>query len=156
MAKHYKFPGAPVRKKKKQERKFGSDNRKKLVIIFVILLVFICILIGRLIFINLTSSDKYARIVMAQMDYDSKTIPFKRGDIRDRNGTVLAASEKVYNLVLDPYVVLNSNGECTKPTAEAIEEFFGIDASEVYKVLDDSPESRYIVMACLLYTSRCV
>lgn len=147
MAKHYKFPGAPVRKKKKQERKFGSDNRKKLVIIFVILLVFICILIGRLIFINLTSSDKYARIVMAQMDYDSKTIPFKRGDIRDRNGTVLAASEKVYNLVLDPYAVLNSNGECTKPTAEAIEEFFGIDASEVYKVLDDSPESRYIVMA---------
>lgn len=147
MAKHYKFPGAPVRKKKKQERKFGSDNRKKLVIIFVILLVFICILIGRLIFINLTSSDKYARIVMAQMDYDSKTIPFKRGDIRDRNGTVLAASEKVYNLVLDPYVVLNSNGECTKPTAEAIEEFFGIDASEVYKVLDDSPESWYIVMA---------
>ena len=147
MAKHYKFPGAPVRKKKKQERKFGSDNRKKLVIIFVILLVFICILIGRLIFINLTSSDKYARIVMAQMDYDSKTIPFKRGDIRDRNGTVLAASKKVYNLVLDPYVVLNSNGECTKPTAEAIEEFFGIDASEVYKVLDDSPESRYIVMA---------
>ena len=147
MAKHYKFPGAPVRKKKKQERKFGSDNRKKLEIIFVILLVFICILIGRLIFINLTSSDKYARIVMAQMDYDSKTIPFKRGDIRDRNGTVLAASEKVYNLVLDPYVVLNSNGECTKPTAEAIEEFFGIDASEVYKVLDDSPESRYIVMA---------
>lgn len=84
---------------------------------------------------------------MAQMDYDSKTIPFKRGDIRDRNGTVLAASEKVYNLVLDPYVVLNPNGECTKPTAEAIEEFFGIDASEVYKVLDDSPESRYIVMA---------
>ena len=84
MAKHYKFPGAPVRKKKKQERKFGSDNRKKLVIIFVILLVFICILIGRLIFINLTSSDKYARIVMAQMDYDSKTIPFKRGDIRTR------------------------------------------------------------------------
>ena len=84
---------------------------------------------------------------MAQMDYDSKTIPFKRGDIRDRNGTVLAASEKVYNLVLDPYVVLNSNGECTKPTAEAIEEFFGIDASEVHKVLDDSPESRYIVMA---------
>lgn len=76
---------------------------------------------------------------MAQMDYDSKTIPFKRGDIRDRNGTVLAASEKVYNLVLDPYVVLNSNGECTKPTAEAIEEFFGIDASEVYKVLDDQP-----------------
>ena len=116
-------------------------------IIFGILLGFICFLIGRLIYINLTSSDKYARIVMAQMDYDSQTIPFKRGDIRDRNGTVLATSEKVYNLVLDPYVVLNSNGECAEPTAEAIEEFFDIDASEVYKILDDNPDSRYVVMA---------
>ena len=147
MAKHYKFPGPSARRKKRKERRFGSDNRKKLVIIFGILLGFICFLIGRLIYINLTSSDKYARIVMAQMDYDSQTIPFKRGDIRDRNGTVLATSEKVYNLVLDPYVVLNSNGECAEPTAEAIEEFFDIDASEVYKILDDNPDSRYVVMA---------
>ncbi len=147
MAKHYKFPGPSARRKKRKERRFGSDNRKKLVIIFGILLGFICFLIGRLIFINLTSSDKYARIVMAQMDYDSQTIPFKRGDIRDRNGTVLATSEKVYNLVLDPYVVLNSNGECAEPTAEAIEEFFNIDTSEVYKILDDNPDSRYVVMA---------
>ena len=96
-------------------------------IVFIVLLIFICVLIGRLLYINLSSSDTYARIVMAQMDYDSKSIPFKRGDIKDRNGTVLATSEKVYNLVLDPYVVLNSNGDCEKPTAEAIEEYFDID-----------------------------
>lgn len=83
---------------------------------------------------------------MAQMDYDSRSIPFKRGDIRDRNGTVLATSEKVYNLVLDPYVVLNSHGDCAEPTAEAIEKFFGINESEVYKILDDNPDSRYVVM----------
>lgn len=81
MAKHYKFPGPSARRKKRKERRFGSDNRKKLVIIFGILLGFICFLIGRLIFINLTSSDKYARIVMAQMDYDSQTIPFKRNGL---------------------------------------------------------------------------
>lgn len=148
MAKQYQFPERPIRKKrKKQEKKFGTSNRKKLLFIFAVLLLFICILIGRLLYINLSNSDTYARIVMAQMDYDSKSIPFKRGDIQDRNGTVLATSEKVYNLVLDPYVVLNSNGDCEKPTAEAIEKYFNIDASEVYKVLDDNPDSRYVVMA---------
>ncbi len=148
MAKQYQFPKRPMRKKRrKQEKKFGTSNRKKLLIIFAILLLFICVLIGRLLYINLSNSDTYARIVMAQMDYDSKSIPFKRGDIQDRNGTVLATSEKVYNLVLDPYVVLNSNGDCEKPTAEAIEKYFGIDAAEVYKVLDDSPDGRYVVMA---------
>ena len=149
MAKQYQFPKRPMRKKRrKQEKKFGTSNRKKLLIIFAILLLFICVLIGRLLYINLSNSDTYARIVMAQMDYDSKSIPFKRGDIQDRNGTVLATSEKVYNLVLDPYVVLNSNGDCEKPTAEAIERYFDIDATvEVYKVLDDSPDSRYVVMA---------
>lgn len=148
MAKQYQFPKRPMRKKRrKQEKKFGTSNRKKLLIIFAILLLFICVLIGRLLYINLSNSDTYARIVMAQMDYDSKSIPFKRGDIQDRNGTVLATSEKVYNLVLDPYVVLNSNGDCEKPTAEAIEKYFDIDAGEVYKVLDDSPDSRYVVMA---------
>lgn len=148
MAKQYQFPKRPMRKKRrKQEKKFGTSNRKKLLIIFAILLLFICVLIGRLLYINLSNSDTYARIVMAQMDYDSKSIPFKRGDIQDRNGTVLATSEKVYNLVLDPYVVLNSNGDCEKTTAEAIEKYFGIDAAEVYKVLDDSPDGRYVVMA---------
>ena len=148
MAKQYQFPERPIRKKrKKQEKKFGTSNRKKLLFIFAVLLLFICILIGRLLYINLSNSDTYARIVMAQMDYDSKSIPFKRGDIQDRNGTVLATSEKVYNLVLDPYVVLNSNGDCEKPTADAIEKYFNIDASEVFKVLDDNPDSRYVVMA---------
>jgi len=147
LATQYQFPERPKkRKKKKQERKFGTSNRKKLAIVFGLLLLFICVLIGRLLYINVLNSDSYARIVMAQMDYDSQIIPFKRGDIEDRNGTVLATSEKVYNLVLDPYVVLNSNGDCEEPTAEAIQDYFGIDESEVYKVLDDSPDSRYVVM----------
>ena len=148
MVNQTQFPKRPIRKKRrKQEKKIGNNNRKKLLIVFIVLLIFICVLIGRLLYINLSSSDTYARIVMAQMDYDSKSIPFKRGDIKDRNGTVLATSEKVYNLVLDPYVVLNSNGDCEKPTAEAIEEYFGIDKETVYDALDENPDSRYIVLA---------
>ena len=39
--------------------------------------------------------------VLDQQVYDSRAIPFKRGDIVDRNGTKLATSERVYNLILD-------------------------------------------------------
>ena len=151
MAKQYKVSEQPERRRrkrrKKRERRFEETNQTKLVVACGTFLLCICILIGRLIWINMRKSDTYSRIVLAQMDYDSRNIPFKRGDITDRNGTVLATSEKVYNLVLDPYVVINSNGDCEKPTAEAIEKYFGIDASKVYELLEEDPESRYCVMA---------
>lgn len=133
--------------KKRSVRKLKDINRKKMLIVFVILLICICALICKLTKITLTNSDDYARVVLAQLDYDSQTIPFKRGNITDRNGTVLATSEKVYNLILDPYVVLNSNGECSKPTAEAIDTYFDIDKSKVYEILDENPDGRYVVLA---------
>ena len=135
------------KRKKRQSRRFKNSNRKKLLIVFAALLFAICVLIARLIYINLSNNEDYTRVVLAQMDYDSQSIPFKRGDITDRNGTVLATSEKVYNLILDPYVVINSNGDCEEPTAEAIEKFFGIKENEIYDILDDNPESRYVVLA---------
>ena len=135
------------KKRKRHKKRFGHSNREKLLIVFMILLLCICVLIGRLIYINLSNNEDYTRVVLAQMDYDSQSIPFKRGDIVDRNGTVLATSEKVYNLILDPYVVINSNGDCEEPTAEAIEEYFDIDESEIYDILDENPDSRYVVLA---------
>ncbi len=36
-----------------------------------------------------------------EQQYNNRTIPFKRGDIVDRNGTKLATSERVYNVVVD-------------------------------------------------------
>ena len=47
------------------------------------------------------TGDKYSKIVLDQQQYQSRTIPFKRGDIVDRNGTKLATSQRVYNVILD-------------------------------------------------------
>lgn len=46
--------------------------------------------------------DSYNQIVLTQQDYDSRPLAYRRGDIVDRNGTYLATTEKVYNLILDP------------------------------------------------------
>ncbi len=49
------------------------------------------------------NNEDYTRIVLSQHStYDSRVIPYRRGDIVDRNGTYLATSDKVYNLILDP------------------------------------------------------
>ena len=76
-------------------------------------------LIGRLMFIEYTSGDAYTKKVLSLQSYDSKTIPFQRGNIVDSNGTVLATSVAVYNVVLDCSVmtskkrVYNSDDRCT-------------------------------------------
>lgn len=63
-------------------------------------------LIGRLMYIEYTSGEKYEKIVLAQQGYDSQTIPYQRGDIVDAKGTVLATSIAVYNVILDCSVLM--------------------------------------------------
>ena len=55
------------------------------------------------------NSERYNKIVLSQrqQEYASRTIPYRRGDIVDRNGTYLATSEKVYNLILDPSQIMD-------------------------------------------------
>ena len=44
------------------------------------------------------NNEDYTQIVLRQhSSYDSRTLPYRRGDIVDRNGTYLATSEMVYN-----------------------------------------------------------
>ena len=79
------------------ERKMNNRTAKKLVGLFVVVVLALVGLAVRITVINATEGEKYARIVMtqAQQQYDSRTIAFRRGDITDRNGTVLAASNLV-------------------------------------------------------------
>ena len=76
---------------------------RKLVALFLgVMLVFVALAID-ITYVNATKGEKYERQVLSQtqQSYDSRTIPFQRGGITDRNGTILATSEKVYNVILD-------------------------------------------------------
>lgn len=134
----------------KPPRRFARANRSKLIIAFSVLVVAMAGLIIRLSYINATSGDKYKKLVLSQLNYDGQTIPFRRGDITDRNGTVIATSEKVYNLILDPYVMLNSKvnieGDCVDTSIDILEEYFGITEETVREILKEKPESRYVIV----------
>ena len=107
------------RKRKKPSgirQKFLKRMKKKLVLLFgAIILAFIG-LIARVTYINATNGEKYTKIVLDQQEYNSRLIPFKRGDILDRNGTVVATSERVYNVILDAYVMLSKDDKTDRET----------------------------------------
>ena len=122
--------------------------QKKLVMLFVAIILAFVVLIGRITYINVFKGGKYTRIVLNQQQYGSRTIPYKRGDIVDRNGTKVATSERVYNVILD-VVVVTDEGESDKyidSTLDVLEECFGIDSEEVRDTIKANPDSRYEVL----------
>ena len=105
--------------------------RKKLVILFSFVLLALVGLLVRITFINATSGNKYKKQVLsqAQQRYESRVLPAKRGDIYDRNGNLLATSNKVYNVILDCKAV-NSDEDYIEPTVRALVDILGLDEED--------------------------
>ena len=119
--------------------------QKKLVLLFSLVVLAFAILIGRIIQINAMNGEKYTKVVLDQQQYDSRVIPFRRGDIVDRNGTKLATSERVYNVILDVKAMLEKD-EYQEPTIKVLKDCFGIAEEDVEELVESSPESRYNIL----------
>lgn len=126
-------------------KKFPKRMQRKLVFLFMVIILAFVVLIIKITYINASKGSKYTKIVLDQREYDSRTIPYKRGDIVDRNGTKIAVSERVYNVILDVYVMC-SKEEYIEPTIEVLEECFDIKEEEVRSVMAELPNSRYVIM----------
>ena len=126
--------------------KFTNKMQKKLLVLFVIILLAFAGLSAQLFLITRDNGEEYKKQVLSQQEYDSTTIPFKRGEIVDSNGTVLAISNKVYNVILDTKILLR-NEENIEPVLSALRQCFNIDTSEVRSYIASHPESSYYVMA---------
>ncbi len=112
--------------------------------VFVILLALFA-LVFVLYRIVKNNNEEYTKIVLSQRStYDSRTIPYRRGDIVDRNGTYLATSDKVYNLILDPDQIYSQESYYLNPTVNALVEVFGYDRTELLETLLDHKESMYL------------
>lgn len=127
------------------KRKFSKIMQKKLVLLFSLVVLAFAILIGRIIQINAMNGEKYTKVVLDQQQYDSRVIPFRRGDIVDRNGTNLATSERVYNVILDVKAMLEKD-EYQEPTIKVLKDCFGIAEEDVEELVESSPESRYNIL----------
>lgn len=141
-----------IRKKnrKKTIPKFNNTMKKKLAGLFVIVVLALVGLAIRITVINASEGEQYSKQVLtrSQQQYGSTTIPFRRGDILDANGTVLATSEKVYNLILDCKVA-NDKEIYREPTVRALVDILGQDEITVTGLLDgeETKSSQYQVLA---------
>ena len=130
-------------------RKINSKMRMKLVWLFgIVVLAFVGLGI-RITVINASQGKQYSKQVLSQSQqkYDSRVIPFKRGDITDRNGVVLATSEKVYKVILDCKVV-NTKEEYVEPTITALVDVLGLDEETIREKLEDetTKSSQYQIL----------
>ena len=126
-------------------RKITKLMQKKLVLLFVGIVLAFVILIGRITYINASNGDKYTKTVLDQQQYGSRTIPFKRGDIVDCNGTKLATSKRVYNVILDVKVMM-SDEKYKDPTINVLADCFDLDKDEIETQVEKNPSSRYLVL----------
>ena len=136
-------------KKTKQKQKQNMNDamryhRKIGVLMLIVLLLFVALSL-RLIHINTEEGEEYERQILSQQKYDSVTIPYKRGDIIDTKGSVLATSEKVYNVILDTKLLRGEEKKIEK-TLDAVEECFGLDISAIEDYMDANPNSQYHVL----------
>ena len=109
-------------------KKFPIRMQRKLVMLFMAVILAFVVLIGRITWINASRGSSYTKVVLDQQNYDSRVIAYKRGDIVDRNGTKLATSERVYNVILD-VAAMTDNGEkddYIEPTKAVLKECFGM------------------------------
>ncbi len=130
-------------RRRKPRKKINHQMRGKLAGLFgAVLLALVCLL-GRITYINATNGDKYKKQVLtqAQQKFENDVLPAKRGNIYDRNGNILATSNKVYNVILDCKTV-NSDPDYVEPTIRALKEILGIDEEKVRSLLSDSRTSQ--------------
>lgn len=123
---------------------FGRKMQMKIGVLFVGIILILFALCIKILYINSTKGQDYTVKVLSQQNYSSTVIPFKRGDILDRNGGTLATSVKVYNLILDPKVML-SDKKYLDPTIEALTGCFGYDENELRTLISENSSKSYLV-----------
>lgn len=120
--------------------------KKKLLVVFLLVVLLLIVLVIRLFYIRYTKGDEYAKKVLSQQGYASQTIPYQRGDILDSQGTILATSVDVYNVILDCKLI-NEDEKYIEPTIAALLQCFpDVTEEEVRTALTEKADSRYFVL----------
>lgn len=133
------------REQETKAKRFSLKMQKKLVVLFLIVLLAFVGLSIRLITINKENGENYKKQILSQQNYVSTVLPFKRGDILDAQGTKLAYSEKVYNLVVDADVINKTEGSL-EPTLAAVDACFDVDIDALRTHITTNTNNKYYVL----------
>ena len=128
----------------KREKAFQKYMQEKLAITVLVITLALFALVMVLYNLTKEKNEDYTQIVLSQQSYDSRVIPYRRGNIVDRNGTYLAISEKVYNLILDPKQIMSDEKNYLEATVTALSTYFGYDANELRTLIKEKQDIQYV------------
>lgn len=118
--------------------------QEKLAITVLVITLALFLLVMVLYNLTTKKQEDYNQIVLSQQQYSSRVLPFKRGDILDRNGTYLATSKKVYNLILDPKQIMTKPDKYLEASVTALVDCFGYDRAEITNLIQEKKDKQYI------------
>ena len=137
-------------RRKERPQKFTGRMQKKLAVLFLMILAAFIGLTIRLYAINRDNGEEYKKQVLSQQEYDSKVLPAKRGEIVDCNGTKIAVSQKVYNVVVDAKTLNGKDGMYLEPTLNALYDTdieFTYTREDLKRYIQNNPTSQYRIIA---------
>lgn len=145
------YRGNIHRKKEKKEKKFPRRMQSRVLGAFCVIVLLFIVLIGRILFLTEKDGERYAKKVLSQQTYVSNEIPYKRGDIVDRNQTKLATSVTVYSLIISPKTILEAKSEdkdvdCKEVTIQSLAQYFDVTEEELNTILTEKPNSQYTIV----------
>ena len=121
--------------------------RQKLALLFFIIVLALCGLATVIVVRAFKTHEEYSRKALTQLSYQDTTIPAKSGNILDRNGNIVATSEKVYILILDPSVLYEAeelNKGTVDATIQAAVECFGLDEAQLRQAFEENKDKAYV------------
>ncbi len=140
-------------KKLKKIKKINKGMKYRMLATLAVITILMIGLVVRMVYIWKNEGTEYSKKVLDQQSYSSQVIPFKRGNIYDRNGELLATSIKVYNLILDPKIMTSDDNKYLESTLEALNKCFGYDIEELRKIVtENSSRSYYIYKKKMTYS----
>ncbi len=113
----------------RKKKGLNSKMKEKIVGLFFLVIALMIAVVVKIVVLQTTKGNEYSKKVLDSQVYSSQTLYHQRGSIMDRNGTSLAVSERVYNLIIDSKVMNTENSKTHKkefiePTLAALEKYF--------------------------------
>lgn len=133
-----------------QTRAKKIKMKRHLFYLFILFILSLILLEGKVASINVKEKQTFQTSVLSQhvsKETSTETIPAKRGSIIDRNGTVLAESVLVYDVIYDPGVLNQYDEEIIDSTNDTVSKLLeGVSVFQLNTYLTEQPTNHYIII----------
>ena len=120
----------------------------RIAIVGVCLMATLIILIGRIGYYAIVKGEDFEREVYARMMSSEEEVEGLRGKILDTNHKVIANSELVYHIILDPKSLLNNKikESVREKTYTVLAEYLGKSTADIAKIVSDNKDTHYKIL----------